>query len=293
MSEQERRDPLSLWTEWFEAGSQAWTEALKGARESSADPYQLFQKWMEASGNGAQSGMLNPFEMMSGMDPKNSYLKWLEQAADSWRRATESGQTAAELAPRWAEMLEKIRDNLLKEDEFPSDPLQLAVQWYNATSGPFSEFVGDLIEREEFLEPSSRLLNNYASFYNVFQRNSEDYIRSLSLPVRSDITRVASMVVALEEKVENLSEVFEDFQYGGESPASSRSVEALEERLDRVEGKLDRLISAMESNSSNEVKATEAARRKAQELGVDLHEVEASGANGQITVEDVRKKGES
>ncbi len=41
-----------------------------------------------------------------------------------------------------------------------------------------------------------------------------------------------------------------------------------------------------------EVKATDAARRKARELGVILAEVEGTGADGQVTIEDVRKKGD-
>jgi pyruvate/2-oxoglutarate dehydrogenase complex dihydrolipoamide acyltransferase (E2) component len=41
------------------------------------------------------------------------------------------------------------------------------------------------------------------------------------------------------------------------------------------------------------IKATPTARRRAEELGVDLQEVEGTGAEGQITVGDVKKKAES
>jgi polyhydroxyalkanoic acid synthase PhaR subunit len=169
--------------------------------------------------------------------------------------------------------------------------------------------VGDVIEREEFLEPSSRFLQSYASFYKVFKRNSEEYLKNLQIPVRSDITRIAGLVVNLEEKVDRIEEVLEDFEYGYAEPATSESVQQLETRLDRVEGKLDRLLAALEgtqnggaqvpdvaaetNGSATEVSATDAARRKALELGVDLSEVEGTGNGGQITVEDVRRKGEN
>ena len=143
-------------------------------------------------------------------------------------------------------------------------------------------------------------------------------------------------MIALEDKVDRIEEAFEDFEYGYTEPASSESVQQLEDRMDRIEGKLDQLISAMgqssagntsggqqgssqssssqssssqnsSSQSSSErgaassngsqteqdVNITQAARRKAQELGVSLSEVEGTGADGKITVEDVRKKGES
>jgi pyruvate/2-oxoglutarate dehydrogenase complex dihydrolipoamide acyltransferase (E2) component len=57
--------------------------------------------------------------------------------------------------------------------------------------------------------------------------------------------------------------------------------------------------SASASTSANttvnvpEIKATDAARRKANDIDVNLAEVNGTGADGQITVEDVRKKGES
>lgn len=44
---------------------------------------------------------------------------------------------------------------------------------------------------------------------------------------------------------------------------------------------------------ADEIKATDAARRRAEEFGVDLREVPGTGSNGQITVDDVRKKAES
>jgi pyruvate/2-oxoglutarate dehydrogenase complex dihydrolipoamide acyltransferase (E2) component len=50
---------------------------------------------------------------------------------------------------------------------------------------------------------------------------------------------------------------------------------------------------ASQDASTVEVEATDAARRKARELGVNLAEVEGTGADGKITIEDVRKKGES
>ena len=292
-------DPAELWRQWMESGSRMWSDGQ-------GDPLGFYSRWFE--------GMREVQERMMGAAPepvagkpevRGLWQRWFEMTQDSWRKSAEMGQSAMELLPRWMQMLDEARTNLLAGGVPPSDPLQLATQWYNATSGPFSDFVGDVIEREEFLEPSSRFLQSYASFYKVFKRNSEEYLKNLQLPVRSDITRVAGLVVNLEEKVDRIEEVLEDFEYGYSEPATTESVKALEERLDRVEGKLDRLLAALEgardgdaqvaetNGSVAEVRATDAARRKAREMGVDLSEVEGTGNGGQVTVEDVRRKGES
>jgi len=285
----------------MESGSRMWSEM--GAQGGQADPYGVYRRWFE--------GMREMQERMIGAVPepvagnpgfRELWQRWFELNADSWKKSAELGQSAMELLPRWMQMLDEARTNLLAGGVPPSDPLQLATQWYNATSGPFSDFVGDVIEREEFLEPSSRFLQHYASFYKVFKRNSEEYLKNLQLPVRSDISRIAGLVVNLEEKVDRIEEVLEDFEYSYAEPATTESVKGLETRLERVEGKLDRLLAALEGvsqdgalveiNGSGEVRATDAARREAREMGVDLTEVVGTGADGQVTVEDVRKKGE-
>ena len=306
-------DPTELWRQWLESGTRMWSESTGGARDNYLDPTSLYRRWFE--------GMRELQERMGGSLPgmptapggdagaQLVWQRWFETAGESWRRGAGLSQNAMEVLPRWTQMLEEARDNLLAAGAPPSDPLQLATQWYNATSGPFSDFVGDLIEREEFLEPSSRFLQSYASFYKVFKRNSEEYLKNLQLPVRSDITRIANLVVNLEDKVDNIEEVLEDFEFGYATPATAESVQDLERRLERVEGKLDRLLTALESSGQNgsaaetnagangsaavEVEATDAAQRKARELGVDLTTVEGTGADGRITVDDVRKKGES
>jgi polyhydroxyalkanoic acid synthase PhaR subunit len=309
-------DPAEAWRQWYEIGSRMWADVLQGSRENYLDPYGLYRQWfegMEALGKGMMSntnGVSNGFSngVTGGADPSEMWRKWSDSAIESWQKSSELSQEMLGMAPRWMEMLEQVRANLMSVESFPKDPLELTVQWYNATSGPLSELVQDVIEREEFLEPASRWLQNYASLYKVFRGRSEEALKNLQLPVRSDIARVAGLVVALEDKVDRLEEAFEDFEYGYAKPATAEEVAGLEKRLDRVEGKLDRLLSVLENGSASngitapapdgaqevsQVKATDAARRKAQELGVDLDEVDGTGAGGQITVEDVRRKGDS
>jgi polyhydroxyalkanoic acid synthase PhaR subunit len=282
-----------------------WADVLQqGEGGSYADPQALYRQWFEGAeamrrqmtGLPAADGG----EGSGGPDPRELWRRWFDATVESWEKSAELGGEMLNMTPRYLEMLDQARTNLMSAGSFPKDPLEFAVQWYNATSGPFSDFVQDVIEREEFLEQSSRWLQSYASFYKVFSRRSEEYLKSLQVPVRSDITRVAGLVVALEDKVDRLEEAFEEFEYGYAKPATAEEVGGLEKRLDRVEGKLDRLLTALENGpaqngSSPEapLEATDAARRKARELGVDLSQVEGTGSGGQITVDDVRRRGEA
>ena len=334
-------DPTDLWRQWYESSTKLWSDAARGAQGGYANPADFYRRWFEGAREMQRMiGATSPAAVEAtpgGM--QDMWQRWSEASASTVQKGAELGQNAVDLLPRWTQMLEEARDNLLAGGNLPADPLQFATRWYNATSGPFSDFVGDVIEREEFLEPSSQFLQSYASFYKVFKRNSEEYLKSLQLPVRSDISRVAGLVINLEDKVDRIEEVLEDFEYTPAKPATADSIEALEERiggieraverlrrtggqnataesvqtlggrLDGVEGKLDRLLAALEGQNQNgdasaitpaqsngsavEIRATDAARRKARELDVTLAEVEGTGFNGEITVGDVRRKGES
>lgn len=326
-------DPTDLWRQWYEASTRLWSDA-SGAQGGYANPADLYRRWFDGA-REIQERMIGaaPQAVEGNPGMQDMWQRWYEASTSTVQKGAELGQNAVDLLPRWTQMLEEARDNLLAGGNLPADPLQFATRWYNATSGPFSDFVGDVIEREEFLEPSSQFLQSYASFYKVFKRNSEEYLKSLQLPVRSDISRVAGLVINLEDKVDRIEEVLEDFEYTSAKPATADSIEALEGRiegiegtlerlkrsgaqaasahsvrtldgrLEQVEGKLDRLLAALEIQNQNgtasadasavEVEATDAAQRKARQLGVDLAEVEGTGLNGEITVGDVRRKGDS
>ncbi len=63
----------------------------------------------------------------------------------------------------------------------------------------------------------------------------------------------------------------------------------VQERI-KVEGTATRQeTTGQEEDGSEEVNATEAAERKAKELGVEIESVEGTGASGRITVGDVQK----
>jgi polyhydroxyalkanoic acid synthase PhaR subunit len=292
-------DPTELWRQWFETGTRAWSDFFEAGREGYTDPYGLYRQWISGleemrsrmvggptwKAPGGATGMegrsqveaakpvpaVNPLANAGVEGVQNLWRQWYEAVSDSARRGVSLGTEVAGMWPRWFEMLEQVRTNLSSVENVPTDPLQFATQWYNATSGPLSELVADLVEREEFLEPSSRLLQNYASFYKVFKRNSEEYLRNLQIPVRDDITRVAALVVALDEKVDNLEEAFEDFEDGFLEPATAESVAAIEERLAKhiagIEKKFD-------DSAATSAESRDGAAASAEALGGRLDRVE-------------------
>ena len=237
-------DPAELWKRWYETSMGVWSNVLQQGQRNYADPYGLYRQWFETvqdlqeSVTGADAGLAKSFNGASSgvaaalpsAAQQELWGKFFDATVESWQKSIGLGQETVDLTPRWLEMLEQARNNLLSLESFPKDPLEFAVQWYNATNGPFGEFVQDVVEREEFLEASSRWMQNYASLYRIFSRQSEEYLRNLQIPVRSDISRIAGLIVALEDKVDRIEEAFEDFEDGYAKPATAEEVGELDKR---------------------------------------------------------------
>lgn len=299
-------DSMELWRHWHDATFKMWSDLLGGDKEAYVDPSGLYRQWFENLRSTREKAEEVPAGTANTYDV---WRWWTEATAEAWRRTAEAGTLMAELTPRWLEMAGELQKQMLDRGNLPTDPMDLYLRLYNATSGPLSEMATDILENEMFLEDSRRLSTLYAAFYNAFRRVSEEYLGSLQLPTSSDVYRVAQLVVDLDDKVDRIEETFEDFERGYEAAAEAvdalnKRLDGVEERLgqlDRVESKLDQLLAALNaapdsasraSNSRTGTRVTDAARRKAEELGVDLSEVEGTGSDGRVTVEDVRRKGE-
>lgn len=305
---QANTDPMELWRHWHDASFKAWSGLLGGDREAYVDPSGLYRQWLEnlrstqEKAQEAPAGTANTYDV---------WRWWTEALTEAWRRTGEAGTLMADLTPRWVEMSAELQKQMLDGGNLPADPMDFYLRLYNATSGPLSEMATDILENETFLEDSRRLFTLYAAFYSAFRRVAEEYFSSIQLPTSSDVYRVAELVVALDDKVDRIEEAFEELEDGAEEPATAEAVDALNRRLDaveerlgqldRVEDKLDQLLAVLNAapesasqagSSQREVRATDAARRVAEELDVDLADVEGTGSGGQVTVQDVRREGE-
>lgn len=302
-------DPTQLLRHWHETNSRIWSNMLGGDEETLMDPFGLYRQWF---GNLEESQKL-PAETPNSQE---IWRQWTEATAEAWRRVFGAGTTLAGLTPHWAEMAEGVWKQMFEGGKPPTDPLDFYLRLYNATNAPLSKMIRGTLEDDSFLEDSRRFLENYATLEQVFQRASEEYFGYLQLSTRSDSSRIAGLIVGLDAKVDRMEEAFEEFEHGYATPATGEAVEALESRvkelerklddnrsdLQRMEGKLDQLLSALDASandgsqvtgSQEEIEATDAARRKARELDVNLREVRGSGPGGRITVDDVRRKGEA
>lgn len=274
MKPQVNLDPTGLWRQWLETNSRVWSGVVGGDAEALMDPFGLYRQWSTGLQEDARSSP-------GGAPPPGEFwTQWVEATTDVWRRYAEYSSILLGFAPQWAEMAREVPGQMFENGRIPTDPLDFYTRLYNATNGPLSKMIREILENETFLTDQRRFLENYATLETVLHGIAERYFGdTLQLATRSDNTRMARLVVGMEGKLDRLEEAFEDFEDGQAKPATAEIVGALEGRIEgleqklddsrsdlaRVEKKLDQLLAALDTAAN--APADDAARPKAGNRG--------------------------
>lgn len=236
-------DPMELWLRWNDATTRMWSDIMGGGKETFMDPYGLYRSWFKSMTDMQEQMKLGTRGMI---DPKEAWKMWFETTGEMWKKIAEMGTDPLGLTSRWLELMEDIRAKMLSGAVVPTEPFTFFKEWYDATSETWAAIVGDVIGTERFMESVKEFLENYTSFARSLRRFNEEYFRSLQLPTRSDIARVAELVVAVEDKVDEVEEMLEGFQDGYAKLATVEGVEEVAGHLTELENKLAKLATVEE-----------------------------------------------
>ena len=283
-------NPMDFWKQWSENSMKMWTNVLDGDRGTFVEPYGLYRQWLKSI-EVAQE------QMKSGtketMDPTEFWKQWYEAATKAWAKAAEMGGDPLGLTAQWLKMMEENRAKIFAGGVVSADPFTLFKQWYDASRETWAKIAEDIVGNEKFIEDASRLLESYTSYYTATRRANEDYFRNLQLPTRSDLARVAEIIIALEEKVDHLDDALDDIEDGKSQVATKDVIRELEGRLSNIEKKLDSISSVLEKLETIEklAKSAEGIEKKLDQLidAVAKNETRNSSTSTKVDVAATRK----
>jgi uncharacterized protein YukE len=174
-------------------------------------------------------------------DPTQIWTDWVDAATWHWRK----GLDVQELPAPWLEMMEEVRAKMQMDDNISLDPITALKHWYDTSAEKWSKILGDAIVTEHFVEAMSYILQSYASFHSIFRQASEAYFSNLQLPTRSDIARLAALVVNLEEKVDRIEDSLEDMGDNSTQLSDKTSLQRLETRLEQEDKKMEKILTLL------------------------------------------------
>jgi polyhydroxyalkanoic acid synthase PhaR subunit len=213
-----------------------WQEAWKAFYET------VSKMWPQVRAGNRGQMMFGGPGSFGTPDPVEAWTHWIDAAMWNWRK----GMDMQELPAPWLEMMEEVCAKMQMEGNTTADPFTVLKHWYDTSGEKWSKVFGDAIGTERFVEAMSYILESYTSFSRMFRQASEAYFSNLQLPTRSDIARLAGLVVNLEEKVDRIEDFLEHFENDSGQVIAGASLQRLEARLGRVESKLEKMLAVLE-----------------------------------------------
>lgn len=242
-------DPTELWKQWYDTSAKAWENVVESSKDMYGDSFGLYRSWSKSVSDAQNMLQGSP---LGSMDASAIWQRWFETTIDIWRKAASTASDPLGITSKWLGIMEEAQTKLQKGEVPYAEPFTFFRDWYNATNETWSKLVEQYMGSEQFMESSTPLLESYASFFKTFRRANEEFFKNLQLPTRSDIARVAELVIALEEKVDQLDDSLDGLNGSQSKAATQETVNGIAGQLHALESKLDRLPATLSQQQAVE-----------------------------------------
>lgn len=145
------------------------------------------------------------------------------------------------------------------------DPFEIWKNLYDKTESKWNEVLHETMEKEAFSEWLGQVQNAYLQYQKFVQTTTDKYLKQMNLPTREEISNVASLIISLEEKVEDLDQKFEDQL---SENTSMIEINKLKSSIAKLDKKIDNLLKAVQVVELSASSAVEPSKKaSAQEDG--------------------------
>jgi len=149
------------------------------------------------------------------------------------------------------------------------DPFKIWKEFYDKSESHFSKMFDETMHKEDFSEWMGHFLNLYIQYQNMVKQTTEKYLEAANFPSRADISNLASLIVNLESKVDDLEDIVETGLQGKSNATDvTKEINNLKKNMDKIEGKLDKLLELVKKQEeqfalvSNETASTQEKKSK-------------------------------
>lgn len=248
--------PKTHWEQWNEMTIRIWSDAMKNNKIAEMDSPDVSHSWMELA-HTIQKHLAKNAQAL--LDPQEAWKLWFDVTMDLWHIAIKMGGDPFGIIACGVKAMEQMQEKTPSGEYTPFDPSTFFNKWYDATSKPWASMVEDLIASKQFLAFTGPFLENYTHLTSAFHDASEAYFKMLRLPTLSDITRVAELIINLEEKVDDVAETIESVKAQTTRDATPIArITDLEQRLNQIETRLDKVLALLEKDKAQPVESTSA-----------------------------------
>ncbi len=242
-------NPLEFWSQWNEITTRMWANAVQNGKTAQMDSSGFDSSWIKIA-NTVLEHVKNDAQTL--LDPQEAWKLWFDTTMNIWRSAVNMGGDPLGMIAASVKVMENVQEEVRPGASLSVDPLTMFCDWCNAMNKPWSRMIENIIPSEQFFAFTGPFLESHSHLISAFRQASEAYVRALHMPTHSDITRIAELVVNLEEKVDTIGDTIEHVKevQAALDAATMAKITDLEQRLNQIEIKLDTLILQKSANQS-------------------------------------------
>ncbi|MCP8968511.1 polyhydroxyalkanoic acid synthase subunit PhaR [Ectobacillus ponti] len=123
------------------------------------------------------------------------------------------------------------------------DPLKAWKEVYDQTEKFWGKTLNETLNSEEYSAWMGGVLDLNLFYQKMMNDLTKGYLEKVNMPTQDDIARVASLVVNVENKVDNIEEFLEERVEALEaSPAAKRDLAKVKNDLRALEAKVDQIL---------------------------------------------------
>jgi polyhydroxyalkanoic acid synthase PhaR subunit len=132
------------------------------------------------------------------------------------------------------------------------DPFALWKQMYDKAEEQWSQTIDEAMKKEEFSKWMGQSMSGYLQYQEFARKSTEKYLEQANMPSRQDIANVASLVVNLEDKVDQLEQVIEENVVDSLKDLDVvKEIKSLKSEMTKMSKRMDQLFQLLAQNNGS------------------------------------------
>lgn len=124
--------------------------------------------------------------------------------------------------------------------KIPFEPFSMWKDMYEHTEKAWHNVIQDTLGKETFSEGLGQIQSSYLHYHEVISNVTEAYFKQANIPTRDEVASVASLVINLENKIDNI-----DDQLYQNSETVTKEINQVKRTVSNLEKKFDKVLEAL------------------------------------------------